>query len=65
MQQMSRGTIKFDMDKGRLISKQLDWDDEVVGFRGAETALKYSARFTEESLDEPSNVSALPAATKR
>lgn len=50
MQQLSKGIIKFDIDNGRLISKQLDWDEEVVGFRGAESSLKYSARFTEEPL---------------
>jgi hypothetical protein len=50
MQQLSKGIIKFDIDNGRLISKQLDWEDEVVGFRGAESSLKYSARFTEEPL---------------
>lgn len=54
MQQMSEGVIKFDIDNGRLISKQLDWDDEVVGFRGAETSLKYVARFTEDALDDAS-----------
>ena len=48
MQQMSEGVAKFDIDRGRMISKQLDWDDEIVGFRGAETSLKYTARFTEE-----------------
>ena len=50
MQQLSKGTIKFDIDNGRLISKQLDWDEDVVGFRGAESSLKYSARFTEEPI---------------
>lgn len=50
MQQLSKGTIKFDIDSGRLISKQLDWDENVVGFRGAESGLKYTARFTEEPM---------------
>lgn len=59
MQQMSQGVIKFDIDKGRLISKQFDWDDEVVGFHGAETAIKYVARFTEEAVEAPAR-----AATK-
>jgi len=54
MQQLSRGTIKFDLDRGRLISKQLDWDESIVGFSGAETSLKYNARFTEEAIEETS-----------
>lgn len=64
MQQMSRGVIKFDMDRGRLISKQLDWDDEVVGFRGAETSLKYYARFTEELAESTPQSAARPSVIK-
>lgn len=65
MQQMSQGVIKFDIDKGRLISKQLDWDDEVVGFRGAETSLKYVARFSEEAIQAPARAASAPAGAKR
>ncbi len=50
VQQLSRGEIKFDIDNGRLLSKHLDWNDVVVGFRGPETSLKYDARFIEELL---------------
>lgn len=52
IQQLSRGKIKFDLDNGRLMSKELNWSDEVVGFRGPETALQYDAEFTEELLPE-------------
>jgi hypothetical protein len=52
MQQLSNGYIKFDLDRGRLISKQLDWAEEAVGFRGDNTSLKYDAKFTEELQDE-------------
>ena len=48
IQQLSRGKIKFDLSAGRVVSKKLDWSDEVVGFRGPETMLKYDAEFTEE-----------------
>jgi hypothetical protein len=65
MQQMSEGVIKFDIDNGRLISKQLDWDDEVVGFRGAETSLKYSARFTEEVVGEPARAASTSSRSSR
>jgi hypothetical protein len=52
-QQLSAGVAKFDIDKGQLISKELNWDKTVVGFRGAETSLKYLARFTEEVEETP------------
>ena len=50
VQQLTNGTIKFDVDAGRLISKQMDWDETVVGFNGAESQLKYLARINEELL---------------
>jgi hypothetical protein len=65
MQQMSEGTLKFDIDQGRLISKQLDWDDEVVGFRGDESSVKYTARFTEELVPEPTQAASRPAKNNR
>ncbi len=53
IQQLSkRSRSKFDIDQGRVISKQLDWNEEVVGFRGPNTSLKYDARYTEELLTD-------------
>jgi|694.fasta_scaffold00058_37 hypothetical protein len=48
VQQLSKGTIKFDIDSGRLISKRLDWSEHVLGFRGAESSMRYDATWTEE-----------------
>ncbi|MEM7478007.1 MAG: hypothetical protein AAF483_23730 [Planctomycetota bacterium] len=48
IQQLSRGIIRFDIDAGRLLSKRLDWSEEVLGFRGADTKLRYDGKFTEE-----------------
>ncbi|MDX1946495.1 MAG: DUF6263 family protein [Pirellulaceae bacterium] len=48
VQRMQRGTIKFDLDAGRLIYKQMDLDESVVGFSGPESHMQYLARFTEE-----------------
>ena len=57
IQRMSSGTIKFDMDAGRVIGKQMDWDENVVGFNGVESNMQYLARFTEELLpDAPARV---------
>lgn len=48
VQQLTNGSIRFDVDGGRLLSKQMDWDETVVGFNGADSQLKYLARITEE-----------------
>lgn len=50
VQQLTAGTIKFDLDAGRILSKQLDWDETVIGFNGPDSLMKYLARFTEELL---------------
>ncbi|WP_164102374.1 hypothetical protein [Candidatus Laterigemmans baculatus] len=48
VQQLSNGTIRFDIDAGRVLSRQLDWDETVVGFQGASSMMEYRARLTEE-----------------
>lgn len=53
VQQISNGEIKFDMDTGRVMSKQLDWTETVIGFNGADSNMKYLARFTEKLTDSP------------
>lgn len=52
VQRLQRGTIKFDIDAGRLIHKQMDLNESVIGFNGAESNMQYLARFTEEPTDE-------------
>lgn len=52
VQQLSNGTIRFDIDNGRMLSKQLDWDETVVGFQGANSLMEYRARFTERLIDD-------------
>lgn len=47
VQQLSNGEVKFDIDAGRVISKRLDWTETVIGFSGADSNMKYLARFTE------------------
>ena len=48
VQRLQRGTIKFDLDAGRLIHKQMDLDESVFGFNGPDSHMQYLARFTEE-----------------
>ncbi|WP_345686568.1 hypothetical protein [Novipirellula caenicola] len=51
VQQLSNGTIRFDIDNGRMLSKQLDWDETVVGFQGANSLMEYRSRMTEKLVD--------------
>ncbi len=52
VQQLSDGVIRFDIDNGRMLSKQLDWDETIVGFQGANSLMEYRARFTETLVDD-------------
>ena len=52
IQQLSNGEIRFDVDNGRMLSKQLDWDETVVGFQGANSLMEYRARLTERLMDD-------------
>jgi hypothetical protein len=47
IQRQSAGTIRFDIERGRVMSQELKQDKQVVGFRGETSALNYEARFTE------------------
>lgn len=47
VQKLSKGELKFDMDAGRMISKQLNWNEVVVGFNGPQSSMKFLARMTE------------------
>ena len=51
VQQLSNGVIRFDIDNGHMLSKQLDWDETVIGFQGANSLMEYRARFTERLVD--------------
>ncbi len=52
IQKLSKGEIKFDIDAGRMISKQLFWDETVIGFNGAQSSMAFLARMTERLVPE-------------
>lgn len=53
IQQASRGTVRFDVDAGRILSQKTDLDRRVVGFRGPASSLHYLTLFTEKLVDAP------------
>jgi hypothetical protein len=52
VQRLQKGTIKFDVDAGRLMHKQMDLDESVLGFAGADSSMQYLARLTEEPVND-------------
>ena len=65
VQRLQKGTIKFDLDAGRLIHKQMDLDESVHGFSGPESHMQYLARFTEEPATAETTTAAKAGAEKR
>jgi hypothetical protein len=50
VQRLTQGNIRFDLDAGRVLAKQLDLDERVLGFHGNESSVHFVGRFTEEYL---------------
>jgi hypothetical protein len=47
VQQATNGEIRFDIDRGRILSREIGWDETVVGFKGNDSLMKYLAQFSE------------------
>jgi hypothetical protein len=50
IQRLSAGSVRFDIETGRVLGQQLDLDRHVIGFSGAASSMHYVTRFTEEAL---------------
>lgn len=48
VQQLSNGSLRFDLDAGHLMAKDLKWNEKIVGFSGPGSMMEYTARYTEE-----------------
>lgn len=55
MQQMTRGYLVFDIDRGYPIRKEVEWDEKVQGFEGADSLLEYLGRMTERLVTDNSD----------
>ena len=56
VQRLADGKIRFDIDRGRIVSQQLDVDKRIVGFAGPTSSMHYRSRFTEKLLEEAQEV---------
>ncbi len=54
IQRQTEGTIRFDLDAGRVLSQQMDLDKRVLNFAGKNepSSLHYLTRFTEDLVTE-------------
>ena len=47
MQVLGDGEVVFNMDAGRIVRRRLDLDEEIVGFSGHASTMRYRGRFQE------------------
>lgn len=50
MQQMTKGFVVFNIPNGRLVRKEVEWDEKVQGYEGPDSFLQYLGRMTEKLL---------------
>jgi hypothetical protein len=65
VQLLTEGTIRFDIDAGRVLSQQLDLDKRVLGFNGDNSSLHYLSRVTEEYLPPAPKTAATKSKTSK
>lgn len=65
IQYESAGTVRFDIDGGRILSQEMDVDKGVVGFRGEASSIHYLTRFNEELTASQPALAARGAEEKR
>ena len=56
LQYETSGSVRFDIEGGQILGRQLDVDKSVVGFRGEASSIRYVGRSTEEYLPGPAKV---------
>ncbi len=58
------GTVRFDLDRGQVLSQQTDVDKSVIGFRGEASSIRYTGRSIEEYLSTGAKVAAADQVTR-
>ena len=61
IQRASSGTVRFDIEAGRVLGQQMDLDKQVFGFRGEASTMQYQTRFIEKLLTDDTAARVKPA----
>jgi hypothetical protein len=64
IQQLSRGVIQFDLQRGQMLAKHLSWNRRCLGFRGPESSLNYVAKYVFSQLETAAATSGTVARLK-
>jgi hypothetical protein len=53
---LAKGTIRFDLKRGRIVSQKLDVDRRVLGFAGPSSSMHLVTRMEERLVEGPASV---------
>ena len=65
IQSESRGTVRFDIDAGRIIGQQMKVDKHAVGHPNPASSFRYLSRFTEKLLSPAAKIAGRPPTRRR
>lgn len=61
VQRLMDGEVQFDIEKGQVVSQQMDVDKRVIGFAGPTSSMQYIMKFEEKLIkDDPKMAAAKP-----
>jgi hypothetical protein len=60
VQRLMEGEVKFDIEKGHVVSQQMDIDRRIIGFAGPTSSMQYVMKMEEKLLTDAAKVAAKP-----
>jgi hypothetical protein len=60
VQRLMKGTVRFDIEAGRVVSQQMDVDKSILGFAGATSSMHYVMRMQEKLIQPTAKVARKP-----
>jgi hypothetical protein len=60
VQRLMNGRVSFDIEKGRIVSQQMDVDKRILGFAGPTSSVQYIMKMEEKLLNDESKTAAKP-----
>lgn len=60
VQRMISGTVRLDINAGRIVSQEMETDKRILGFAGPTSSMHYVMRLDEKLVDEPAEVAEKP-----
>ncbi len=55
MQQKTKGFVVFNVKQGRIVRREVEWNEKAIGFEGKDSFLEYLAKMSERIVELPSS----------